>query len=77
MHNWTCPDTRFRAWAWIDGLIVVRGKILQAPSLSNGKCVPFLKIIHEGTSVRALVSSLIHDGPPLKKSYQETQVQNK
>jgi len=50
--NWTWPDSGFGAWARINGLVVVGPNILQAPCLSDGKGILFLKMIHEKSPIR-------------------------
>jgi hypothetical protein len=54
MLNWTWPDRGFGAWARVNGLVVVRPDIFQAPCLSDGKSISFLKMIH-GKSLKNLM----------------------
>lgn len=54
MLNWTWPDRGFGAWARVNGLVVVRPNIFQAPCLSDGKSISFLKMIH-GKSLKNLM----------------------
>jgi len=57
--NRTGPDSGFGAWARINGLVVVRPNIFQAPCLSDGKGILFLKMIHEKSLVRTWMEIVI------------------